>query len=130
MLFYRTFMSAIFWVDDTRYPTVEHAYQASKTLNKDERMAIVRAKHAGDAKRLGKNLTLRPGWEDIKVAVMLKLLRQKFGYGISKGGQIHPDELSIKLILTGDKDLVEGNNWGDEFWGKALVRPSVYEGKN
>lgn len=49
----------------------------------------------------------RPDWEDVKVDIMLGLLRQKFQ---------HP-ELGAKLLATGDAYLVEGNTWGDTFWG-------------
>jgi predicted NAD-dependent protein-ADP-ribosyltransferase YbiA (DUF1768 family) len=30
----------------------------------------------------------------------------------------HP-ELLKQLLATGDEELVEGNGWGDRFWGKV-----------
>ena len=38
---------------------------------------------------------------------MIELLLQKFG----------SQEMLTKLQETGDKELVEGNNWGDTLWG-------------
>lgn len=89
------------------YPTVEHAYQAAKTLDLADRQRIRRAPTAGEAKRLGRRMTLRPNWEDEKLAVMEDLLRQKFAYG----------DLRAALVQTGDATLVEGNDWGDRYWG-------------
>lgn len=40
--------------------------------------------------------------------VMLQLLRQKF---------LGDEELRRKLLRTGDAMLVEGNYWGDTYWG-------------
>jgi predicted NAD-dependent protein-ADP-ribosyltransferase YbiA (DUF1768 family) len=51
---------------------------------------------------------VRPDWDDTKINTMLTLLRQKFALG---------SELAKKLLDTGNRDLVEGNTWGDTFWG-------------
>lgn len=90
------------------YGSVEHAFQASKTLNIDERMEIRNAPTPGKAKRLGRRVQLRKDWESIKIGNMKSFLVQKF-YSNA--------ELKQKLIDTGDKQLIEGNNWGDKFWG-------------
>lgn len=39
--------------------------------------------------------------------VMRDLLQQKFSNGI----------LREQLLATGDQELIEGNTWGDTFWG-------------
>lgn len=93
----------------TVYPTVEHAYQAAKTLDSQERASIAQARTPGDAKRLGRKVTIRADWEDIKLAVMLACLRQKF----------QSEPLRSQLIATGDQELIEDNTWGDKFWGKC-----------
>ena len=92
------------------YPSVEHAYQAAKTFDKSERQKIRNAKTPGLAKKLGRHVSLRPDWEDIKVTVMLQLLRSKFSQ----------PELKQKLLDTGDAYLQEGNYWYDAFWGVDL----------
>lgn len=43
---------------------------------------------------------------------MWEILRAKF--------KQHP-ELAAMLIATGDAELVEGNTWGDTFWGRDLA---------
>lgn len=93
------------------YPTVEHAYQASKTSFPTAREVIRLARTPGQAKRLGREVPLRSGWEDLKLTIMLILLRKKF----------RDHFLSQRLIATGDAILIEGNNWGDRFWGAELV---------
>lgn len=90
------------------YPTVEHAYQAAKTLEPEGRDRVRAAATPELAKKLGGKLTLRPDWPEIKVELMRSLLRQKF--------HRHP-ELQELLLKTGDAELVEGNTWHDNFWG-------------
>lgn len=95
--------------DDVAYPTVEHAYQASKTYRLAWKQVIgeLPANQAGLVKQLGRYCTLRPNWENDKLRVMLDLLRQKFNI----------PELREQLIATGDAKLVERNWWHDNFWG-------------
>jgi len=90
------------------YLSLEHAFQAAKTADPLEQQKIREMPTPGKAKRAGRQVTLRPNWEQIKLRIMEALVRQKFG---------HP-ELGKKLLATGNKELVEGNNHGDVFWGK------------
>ena len=98
----------IMW-DGSYYPTVEHAYQAAKAKTTDNisRKAIHAAKTPGKAKRIGNTIALRPNWYELRLEVMKYLLLQKF---------LIP-ELRDKLLATGDEELVEGNWWGDIYWG-------------
>jgi ribA/ribD-fused uncharacterized protein len=89
------------------FPTVEHAYQASKTSDFELRERILRAPTPSRAKQMGKSVPLSPGWEARKLLVMEELLRWKF---------LIP-ELRQQLLSTGNQTLVEGNSWGDTFWG-------------
>lgn len=94
-------------LDGKRYPSVEHAYQAAKTKDKAEREEIRVLKKASLAKSYGKKVTMRPDWEKVKLSVMEDLLRQKFQEPVLR-----------KLLLeTGSEQLIEGNWWGDTFWG-------------
>lgn len=94
-------------LDNITYSSVEHAYQAAKTINADEREMIRNASTAGKAKKLGRGVEQRKDWTNIRLDVMLDLLRQKFK---------DPD-LKAKLLNTADALLVEGNWWKDYFWG-------------
>ncbi len=92
------------------YASVEHAYQAAKTTNPLEHQKIIDAPTPGKAKRLGAKVSLRKDWESVKQGIMLELLRIKF----SNPG------LRQKLLDTGEAELIEGNNWGDMYWGLDL----------
>ncbi len=93
--------------DDDPYSTVEHAYQAAKVESRAERREIHGCHTPGAAKRWGQRVILRDGWDDIKREIMLELLREKF----------FEDPLRAKLAATRPHDLVEGNTWGDTYWG-------------
>ena len=93
--------------EDAVYESVEHAFQAAKTLDKAERAEVRAAPSPGKAKRLGRKVTLREDWEKVKVPIMWKLVEKKF---------LAP-ELAEKLVATGDAELIEGNIWRDTFWG-------------
>jgi len=103
------------------YPTLEHAFQAAKTLDTEERLAILGCSTPSDAKRMGQTVSLRPGWEDIKAHVMTVLVRYKFG---------HNRELAEALLATGKTILAEGNTWGDEFWGATQGLDGNLHGEN
>lgn len=94
------------------YPTVEHAYQAAKTHSISLRQEVALLDSPGKAKRAGKKLPLRDDWEDIKIDVMRLLLEKKF--------KSYPD-LMQKLIDTNPQELIEGNTWGDRFWGQCPI---------
>jgi hypothetical protein len=89
------------------YPSTEHAFQAAKTLSEAERSEIRSAPTPGKAKRLGRRVTLRTDWEAVKVQIMQTLVEKKFA----------DRELKEKLLATGDAELIEGNTWGDCWWG-------------
>jgi len=110
------------------FSSVEHAYHASKTLNMDtiRWIASLRADKAGKAKRIGNNpkyTPLRLNWKEdhIDLKEMELLLKQKFEY---KG-------LRNKLLMTGNKKLVEGNYHHDNYWGNCeCSKCKNIEGKN
>jgi ribA/ribD-fused uncharacterized protein len=99
------------------FPTSEHAFQWSKAATVDGALQILDAKTPGDAKKLGKLIIKRPDWETIKVDTMKQILQAKFS--IWNQDQITQNQLAQKLVETGNAELVEGNNWGDTFWGQC-----------
>ena len=100
--------------DGEAYSSVEHAYQAAKIplLQKELREEIKKTVSPGEAKKLSRQLPMREDWEVVKMDIMLCLLRQKFSN----------EPLRSKLLATMPLELVEGNWWGDIFWG-------VYQGR-
>lgn len=95
------------------FASSEHAYQATKTLDPVWQKDIQQARSPGSAKRLGAECPLRPGWDDIKVDMMRLVLAAKFPE--------RDTALTPKLLATGNRVLVEGNNWNDTFWGACWV---------
>lgn len=100
------------------YLSVEHAYQASKTLDCKERLNVANLSTPGKAKRVGQKLEIRPDWEEVKIPVMESLVRQKF---------TRHSMLKHLLLATGNQKIQEGNTWNDTFWGVSL---STGEGRN
>lgn len=94
--------------DGILYPTSEHAYQAAKTLSQEERNAILAARTPAQAKKLGKKVTLRGDWNDVRINIMYEIITDKFNRN---------EILKKKLLETGDSELEEGNWWNDTFWG-------------
>lgn len=90
------------------YPTAEHAFVAMKTLDLEQRIHIATIATPGQAKRYGRQLDLRPDWNAIRIAVMHYILQQKF---------YENRYLAHLLLDTRAHILVEGNTWGDQFWG-------------
>lgn len=104
---------------DETYPTAEHAYQACKTLNPELREQIALLETPGLAKRFGRAIPIRQDWERIKVGIMKSIVIEKF----------NNPELGEMLLSTGDATLIEGNSWGDKFWG-CVWNGQEWEGKN
>lgn len=105
--------------DDLSYPSVEHAYQAQKTRNVSDQIVIRNCKTPGEAKKRGRRVKMREDWEEVKINVMRDLLLFKFGHV----------ELAVKLLATGNEELIEGNWWGDTFWGVCNGRGENMLGK-
>lgn len=93
--------------DGVFYKTNEHAYQAAKTLNLEDRIKIKNIESPKDARKAGQLVQYRDDWENIKWSVMYDLNCQKFSYG----------ELLRNLLNTGTSHLEETNWWGDVYWG-------------
>lgn len=100
------------------YPSSEHAYMAAKTTRDDVRQAIRKCGSPAEAKKMGRNVNLRPGWEQMKGHVMYYILLDKF---------TRNEIIKAKLLATGDQELIEGNWWGDKTWGVCL---KTNQGKN
>lgn len=94
--------------------TGEHAYQASKAGTPADRDWIAAAPTPGEAKHRGRGVqSLRPDWDQVKRQIMMQVILAKFGQ--------HPPQAwpgaGALLLATGNATLVEGNTWGDDYWG-------------
>ena len=97
-------------------PTLEHHYQAAKA--EVWRDYIMSATSPGEAKRFGRRFP-EDLWINHKLKVMETLLALKF----------KEPKLAQLLKATGDQELIEGNAWGDQFWGMTLSN-GRWEGQN
>ena len=97
--------------DGMEFRNSESAYQSAKTLDFNMRKSFQNM-GAREAKRWGKNIPLRGDWEYVKDDIMLDVVRCKFTQN---------NQLKQMLLSTGDQELIEGNHWGDTYWG-------MYEG--
>ena len=88
------------------YLSIENAYQAAKTLDKEARKMFEDVSPVS-AKKMGRRVKLRNDWMKQRLPIMNHLVLQKFMHG----------RYEEKLIATGDEMIVEGNNWGDTYWG-------------
>lgn len=88
------------------FHSVENAYQAAKCANCEDVWQFV-SLTPGQSKRLGRRVEIRSDWDDMREAVMLRLLRRKFEWPL----------LSDALCDTEGSEIVEWNTWGDKFWG-------------
>ncbi len=89
-----------------KYPTLEHAYQASKCSDVRFKKIIAKNPSPYQAKKMGRSC-FDPDWDSKKVEIMYVLLKYKFSQ----------DSFKQKLLATENIELVEGNWWGDTYWG-------------
>lgn len=102
------------------YPTVEHAFQAAKTLDMEKRKEFTKMVTPDIAMYQGHRLALRSDWEEVKIGIMYHLCKDKFSRTPNKE----------KLLLTGNAMLIEGNNWHDNYWGSCCCAACGGNGEN
>ena len=90
------------------YATVEHLFQASKAVGPLDCEYVRLAPTPSAAKARGRRVSCRPDWNDVRLDVMAACLALKFAQG---------SPLAARLLATGDASLIEGNTWGDSYWG-------------
>ena len=99
------------------YGSNEAAFQAQKCMTEEEKLAFTEMRPA-KSKKAGRQVQLRPDWEEVKVGIMEEIVRAKFTQN---------EDLKELLLATGELVLEEGNTWGDTFWG---VDAKTREGRN
>lgn len=102
------------------YSSGEHLFNALKTIDPVEQEWVRNAPTPGEAKRRGRQVTLRPDWDTaIRFKAMKSVVGRKF---------LQDWDLSIKLYITFGDELIEGNTWHDNVWGDCNCgRPACAE---
>ena len=95
---------------DIEFKSAESLFQALKSTNMED-FKKFKDLNGYEAKKLGRQIKLREDWNEIRVNAMYNVLKLKFNQNI---------ELGYKLKATGRRELIEGNNWNDKFWGVNL----------
>ena len=87
------------------FNNAESAFQSFKCLDRQHEFQNLSPKQF---KSLGRKVKLRDDWELMKDEIMYNILCCKF-----------KDNHSLRQALLDTKDvhLIEGNNWGDTYWG-------------
>ena len=88
--------------------TFQNAEAAFHSQKDPARIAEFTRLNPSEAKRLGRRVRLRRDWEEVKDGIMFAVVMAKFGSSQS---------LADALLATGNEKLVEGNTWGDRYWG-------------
>lgn len=111
--FLSNFAECFIWLRGVLYHSVEAAFQSEKNPsaewkkfcsdNKRNSVAAIRA--------AGRMIKLRSDWHNVKDAVMEYCVKQKF----------KQEPFRSKLLdIPNDCFIVEGNTWGDTYWGADL----------
>lgn len=122
--FLSNFYPCIISYEGLKYPSVEHAFQAAKSLDNEVRRGFQVCPTAADAKYFGRHVKLRSDWDEVKIRVMKDLVKDKFVRNFS-----FRSDMKQMLLDTGDSYLEEGNNHGDTFWGTVNGRGENHLGK-
>jgi ribA/ribD-fused uncharacterized protein len=99
------------------FKSVEHAYMSEKNTSDVWKDFCENEVDPKIVNKMSRIITLCPDWDEVKVDIMNQLTRVKY----------QNQEFSEKLLKTGTQKLVEGNYWGDVFWG---VDNETGEGQN
>lgn len=101
------------------YSNSEAAYQAQKCPEQAHRFVGLTG---AQAKKLGREIPMRPDWDAVKLQVMSEIVEAKFTQNEGLG--------SMLVILTDTAEIIEGNYWGDTYWGVCTNRKYDHVGEN
>lgn len=87
------------------YKNTEAAFHAQKDVSRSHEFQHL---SPSEAKRLGRSVDLREGWDDVRLSIMTEINKAKFDQN---------KDLLNKLLDTKYDYLEEGNTWHDRFWG-------------
>lgn len=93
-------------------------FQSYKTTDPEERKKFTKM-NGKESKAAGRKVKLRDDWEEIKRYVMWYVVYQKFS---------QDQGLGKLLIQTGRAEIIEGNNWHDQYWGRYYKKIPFKDG--
>lgn len=120
--FLSNFYPCIVQYEGHTFLSSESAFQAAKVTPSDTelRQAMALIASPKKAKHFGRQVPLRPDWDEVKLTVMSDILHIKFT----------EPALRKYLVDTFPHELIEGNWWGDTYWGAVLDGMHHFVGEN
>ena len=95
-----------------KFYSVEAAYHGAKHGTEENLVKFADIRRGDLAKKMSMTKKfkrdIRPDWDDVKEEIMRELVWAKFSQN---------EKLKERLLATGDRQIVEGNDWGDTYWG-------------
>lgn len=91
-----------------RYKTKEHAFQCQKATNQKDFDYIFDATTPYQAKKRARIIKKKGNWEESKRWIMHDIVFAFFKEW---------SDLRKILLNTDNQELIEGNDWGDKYWG-------------
>jgi len=116
--FFPSTMVATFNNVNYEFATGEHLFQGAKifasTWDEEKKKAwlteLVNNPDPKKAKYYGRSIQIdRTIWNNMNINVMRRTQEIKY----------QNSELAQQLLATGEEELIEGNTWGDKFWGQV-----------
>lgn len=96
-------------IDGLKYSSAEAAFWAQRVKDEKARRKYTRL-NANNAREKGMKAEPIDDWEEVKLDVLMKILRIKFS----------DPELKKKLLDTGNAKLINTNTYRDEYYGLYL----------
>jgi ribA/ribD-fused uncharacterized protein len=95
------------------WPSAEHCYQAMKRIDHDYWIKILDPSVTpGKAKRMGAAIDMDVLFKPNRLNYMRGIVTAKFDQ--------NPDLMEL-LKSTAPAEIIEGNTWGDTFWGQCPI---------
>lgn len=104
----------MFWSGEQAFAYAKTFYAKNKKRAEHVQEQIMATTSPGNAKKWGRDREMGLDlelWDAHKIQVMREIVAAKFK---------QVPEYAGKLLNTGCMMLVEGNDWGDQFWGRSL----------
>jgi predicted NAD-dependent protein-ADP-ribosyltransferase YbiA (DUF1768 family) len=92
------------------YKSSEHFFQAALSADIESHNRIIETPDGWAAKRLARTLPRRADYKNVQVGTMAHALYLKFLYNL---------DIRSQLLATPSMDLVEQNEWHDNYWGSC-----------
>lgn len=105
---FSNYYTCSFEYDRVRWNSAEAAFQSMKSLDRTVRESFANFS-AGESKKRGRTIELRPDWERVKFSIMEEIVHAKFNQN---------ENLKEVLLSTKDALLIENTTgWHDNSWG-------------